>query len=81
METTQKQAQTSPGPQKRPESNWSPKCPEIIVLLNGALLRRKHYPETGPDRPRAPDEAGILLESEMARNQRSVNKSFINRGH
>ena len=41
-----------------------------------ALTGRGHRPETGPDRPRAPDEAGVPLESEMARNHRSVNKSF-----
>ena len=33
-------------------------------------------PETGPDRPKAPDEAGVSLEAQMARNHRSVNKNF-----
>ena len=45
-------------------------------------MGRGHRPDTGPDRPRAPDEAGVPLESEIARNHRSVNRSFIvGRGH
>ena len=41
----------------------------------GAFKGRGHRPETGQDRPRAPDEAGVPLESEMTRNHRSVNRS------
>ena len=41
-------------------------------------MRRGHRPEMGPDRPRAPDEAGDPLESKMGQNHRSVN---VGRGH
>ena len=42
----------------------------------GALMDLGHYPETGPDWARAPDEAGDPLESKMGRHHRSVNRSF-----
>ena len=41
----------------RPESRWSPKWVDIIVLSIGALIGRGHMPKTRPDRPKAPDEA------------------------